>query len=102
MSLNTTFKMVTKLVFLLYVYAYGIDWTLKVVNIILDGYSTDTLEFRWNPQPVSRDTRLALAQFDLGEMKRSQCDKEYITGVYYNMNMICTYKLYFIDIYFCY
>lgn len=47
---------------------------------ILDGYSTENLEFRWNPSPVTRDDRLQLAQFRLGEMRTFQCDKQYVEG----------------------
>ncbi|XP_053398808.1 glycine receptor subunit alpha-2-like [Mercenaria mercenaria] len=61
---------------------YPLDSQTCYVMMESYGYSTDILEFRWNPSPVSRDTRLALAQFDLGEMKRFQCDKEYISVTY--------------------
>ncbi|XP_045203265.2 glycine receptor subunit alpha-3-like isoform X1 [Mercenaria mercenaria] len=57
---------------------YPLDSQICYVMMESYGYSTEVLEFRWNPQPVSRDSRLQLAQFDFGDMRTYQCDKQYV------------------------
>lgn len=54
---------------------------MKLYNCVFtDGYSTENLVFEWNPKPVSRDARFALAQFSLEEMRTMRCDKTYVGG----------------------
>ncbi|XP_060605811.1 glycine receptor subunit alpha-2-like isoform X1 [Ruditapes philippinarum] len=61
---------------------YPLDSQICYVMMESYGYSTENLEFRWNPSPVSRDQRLQLAQFKLGDMRTFQCDKQYVAVNY--------------------
>ena len=46
----------------------------------IDGYTTETLEFRWNEEPIQLMDHLEIPQFHLGEMETNQCDKVYVGG----------------------
>jgi hypothetical protein len=53
-----------------------------ILLFVLDAYSTENLNFNWNPVPVTVDPRLMLSQFDLGQMSTLRCDKQYNGGMH--------------------
>ena len=48
--------------------------------VLPDGYTTDTLRFKWDENPIDKSNDFEIPQFTLDGLQCSQCDKMYYGG----------------------
>ncbi|KAL4235133.1 ligand-gated ion channel [Mactra antiquata] len=82
---------------------YPMDTQRCYIMLESYGYSTETLVFKWRSNPVVKDPRLTLAQFEFGETKTLRCDKSYVnvnyTCLMYEFVLIRSFGFYITQVY---